>query len=672
MRESFGLGQVEKSDWPRVKVSSTGLPIDSLQPGSAHHARVLNYLKSRIDMSERAMRSFYDRWRAQEIRYQSYINLNDWEKELKRLNDKGNKAAMVSVNVPYSFFTISTIITYLLQVFAGRKPIFQVMSNQPEAFQAGQNMEQILQYQSDHTRFIRELFHFLNDTQVYGVGIFRTRWETQDRDRTVFRPTVQQGPFGPIIVPQRTVEQRRVFEGNLTQAVDPFRFFPDPRVPMERVNKDGEWVWWQLNMGKHELKGLEAEGKVKYIDEAFRLGSAHANSAWGGGNYDSARHLMHGGEPHAGTVSGEWGSNSGVSNNACVHQGSVVIIPRELGLGSSERPEKWMFSIVNKEQIVQAAPLRLDHDMHPVAVSEPYSSGYSFGSVGMSDYLGPMENTINWLINSHMDNVKKVLNDMLIVDPSMVEMQDLKRPGPGKLIRLKRAHFGRDVREAISQLNVQDVTRAHIQDTALFMQLGERISAVSENLLGIQDTGGRKTATEVRTATEGGVSRLSGQARIISAQAITDLTEQWSLNTQQLMSQEQYVRLVGQEGFEQPLRISPEHLVGDFYYPISDGTLPQDKVALLDIWQNVFATVLADPELRISYSVPKMFEFIADLGGAINIKAMRLNPTPDQVLAAQLQQGNVVPTNQAGNLPGSNNVQAVPAQPGNRAAGAIQ
>jgi hypothetical protein len=330
-----------------------------------------------------------------------------------------------------------------------------------------------------------------------------------------------------------------------------------------------------------------------------------------------------------------------------VDQGSVVVIPRELGIGASEKPEKYIFTVLNKSQIVQAEPLEADHGMHPVAVAEPYSMGYGFGQPGISDYIGPLQDMISWLINSHIFNVRSALNNMFVVDPSMIEMQDVRNPEPGKIMRLKRAAFGQDVRAALTQLPVADVTGTHMKDVEGFMRFTQQITAVADNIMGIQDQGGRKTATEVRTSGESAVSRLAAQARIISAQGLVDLTEQMTGNLQQRLSDEFYLELLGDDALKGPMRVGPEQLSGDFHFPVHDGTLPLDKVAMLDVWKEIFLAVAKDVQLRAAYSLPKIFEFTAELGGARNIEAMRLQVQPDRAVAQAAQAGNLVPTAEA-------------------------
>jgi hypothetical protein len=139
-----------------------------------------------------------------------------------------------------------------------------------------------------------------------------------------------------------------------------------------------------------------------------------------------------------------------------------------------------------------------------------------------------------------------------------------------------------------------------------------------------------------------------------------------SLNTQQWMSQDFYIRVVGQDGALYPLNISQDGLAGDFYYPINDGTLPLDKVALLDIWQQIIQGVAQDPELRSSYSMPKLFEFVAELGGAKNIKSFRIQPMGPEQMQQQQQAGNMAPIPGAAGPSGL--VNATLPQPGGRLA----
>lgn len=124
---------------------------------------------------------------------------------------------------------------------------------------------------------------------------------------------------------------------------------------------------------------------------------------------------------------------------------------------------------------------------------------------------------------------------------------------------------------------------------------------------------------------------------------MVDLGKQWSLNLQQYLSDDFAIDVLGDYGAEAPVHIDVRSVIGDFYFPVHDGSLPMDKVALFDIWQQALQFVAGNEQLQSSYDVGKIFEFVAKLGGAENIDQFRLNHMPNDQVAMQAQAGNIVP-----------------------------
>lgn len=654
--DSLGTGEFPKLTKKQKELS----PIDRLEDDKLH-SLVLEHLNKRLKLSEEAMQRFYGRWRVSELKYQAFIDLPDWERQLKELNDKGEPSKCVSITVPYAFSVMNTIVTYLVHTFCGNSPMFQVSTSKSEFVDAAQMMEQVLQYNCEHTRMIKNLFQFLNDACMYGVGIMRNQWKVEKKLRTTWIETSSLNFGGVSLGPKKWVKNRKkstVFEGNEVCSIDPFMFFPDPRVPMCDVNTRGEFVFWKDFLGKHDILAMQNEGIFKYANKAPAMPADWMTSI---GSNMSARGVLASGNSQAG-VDNIFAGRSDVYETT---QGTCTIIPAELGLGEEDYPVKYLFTWLNKKQIVQAEPFDADHDKHPVIVTEPYSMGYGFGQPGIVDYMAPLQDVMSWLINSHMDNVKTMLNNMWLVDPSRVETQDLKQQGPGKLIRLKRAAYGTDVNAAVRQLQISDATSGHLRDFELIMRMADMLASVNDNLKGLQDSGGRKTATEVRTSSEAGSSRLASLATKISSQALVDLTEQMSMNHQQYLSDEFYIDIVGKDGMKQGIRVEPQMLVGDFNFPVHDGTLPMDKVAMLDVWKQIFQAVAADPSMRQQFNVSGIFSYLAKLGGAKNIDQFMVQAKPDAQVEAGVQAGNMVPLKDAPSLPG-----VVP-NPGDRAAGGL-
>lgn len=635
----------------RRPIGANEAPIDYLKPGTEQHAFVLQQIMARLRYSAREMAKFYPRWRYNELTLQAYVGLNDFDQMLKDANDRrGGSGTPVEINVPFAWATTNTIVTYLLHMFAGRQPIFQVSSYRAEQVDRAKNMETFLQFNADVIRFVRNIYFFLMDGETYGVAIMRNLWREDKKTRTIWTPPTPElvelgNAFGKPATPTGSKQTYISFQGNDVSNIDPFMFFPDPRVPMQEVNEKGEFVFWRAFEGRHRLKQQEAQGNIKWVNE---ITSANVRG-YETESSQSVRGMRSLGAAHPGDPTYSGNVEQQIKANVQIDQGTIDIIPKDWGLGDSEVPEKWMFSVANEGTIIQAEPANLPHGKHPVVVAEPQSVGYSFGQLGSVDMLGPMQGLMSWFMNTHIYNVRAALNNMFIADPTKVEMQDFRQTTNGvRVIRLKNTAFGlSDPKNAIQQLQVADVTRGHVADFQLFGKLAADLTGATDNVRGNQDSGGRKTATEVRTASDAGTSRLAAKGTLYSTMGFVDLAEQQSYMVQEYLTEEYELGVLGEAARVAPLRVNQASVQGDFTFPVHDGSMPMDKLGMLEVWKEIFAAVLADPEIRAHKDVLAMFDWIAQLGGAQNIKSFNLKVVPQSQQQADLAGGNGVPMEQA-------------------------
>jgi hypothetical protein len=611
---------------------ASDMPIDRLRPESELHRAVLERLLAMVRFSEGHMNQFHSRWNAAELQYQAYLKTETFEQLRKASNNLQTPPELITLTVPYTFSTVQTIVTYLLHTFCGRRPIFQVGSTRADKVQAARNMETVLQYNSDHERQVRKLAQFFLDGLMYNLQIMRVMWKVEEKRRAVWKPSNVFPILGSSLPQMQKVSETAVtFEGNEVRNVDPYRFYPDPRIPMEEVAEKGEFVFWAEYESRPALKKAESAGQVKWIDAIPKSNDTRRASN------KSQRGRLGGGD--TGQRLGFEGFNSGYE----LYQGSVEIVPSEWGLGDSDEYEKWLFTIANKGQIIQAEPLDLDHNRHPVIVGEPNSTGYEFGGFALTDMIGPMQEMLSWMLNSHIFNVRSALNNTFVVNPQMVDMADLKKPGPGRVIKLKPQAFGQDIKNAFYQVPVSDVTAGHVNDMQVIQRLADNVSATNDNLRGVVNSGGRKSATEVRQTGEMGASRLAALARLISAQTMCPFAEMETVNIQQNMTQAVFLPLLGEDYARGPIEIQPGEVAGDFYYPVNDGTLPLDRVALLDVWREIFGVILKTPGLASVFDAVGIFQYIADLGGAKNLSTFKIQGAGNEQIDRALQAGNMVP-----------------------------
>jgi hypothetical protein len=298
--------------------------------------------------------------------------------------------------------------------------------------------------------------------------------------------------------------------------------------------------------------------------------------------------------------------------------------------------------------VIGVQPLGALHNKFPFTVQELEPEGYGLSSRGIPEINQDIQNVIDWLVNSHFYNVRKALNNQVIVDPSRLVMQDVMDPLPGGVWRVKPEAYGQDVRTMMTQVPVVDVTQSHLRDTQFMIEMSQRAHGINDSIMGLVGAGGggRKTATEVRTSSSFGINRLKTSAEYFSAMAWAPLSQRMVQNSQQYFDQEKKLRIVGDLATTMGptfLDVNPESIIGFYDYVPVDGTLPVDRFAQANLWRELLKQMHDFPEILMQYDVSKIFAWVAQLAGLKNINQFRIEVQPDAQLAAQAQQGNVVP-----------------------------
>lgn len=301
--------------------------------------------------------------------------------------------------------------------------------------------------------------------------------------------------------------------------------------------------------------------------------------------------------------------------------------------------------------LLGAQPLGANHDKFPWSVIEYEPEGYSIASRGVGEILRPVNDTMDWLINSHLYSVRKALNDQFVVDPSRIEISDLENPLPGGAIRLSPGAYGTSTKEALNQLAVHDVTQSHLTDMNALLGIGQRAIGVSDQIMGQIATAGRRSATEVRTGAGFGINRLKTTSEFFSAMGWGPMASMLVQNSQQYYEKEKKFRVVGQlaaEAGQEFINVSPESILGFYDFVTVDGTQPVDRMAQATLWQQLFGQLTNFPDLLQRYDIGRIFEWIAQLAGLKNISQFRIELTPEEQLINEMTKGNVVPLNGGG------------------------
>src|SRR5690606_31063976 len=123
-------------------------------------------------------------------------------------------------------------------------------------------------------------------------------------------------------------------------------------------------------------------------------------------------------------------------------------------------------------------------------------------------------------------------------------------------------------------------------------------------------------------------SRLSQMAVRISAQKLLPMSRQMIMNVQQFMPNEMWIEVTGGMGEKLGQNVTPDMLAGSFNFQVSDGSLPMDKAALVEVWKEILFGLARDPELRQRFDLVEVFKYTAELGGAKNIDSFQRQEAP--------------------------------------------
>ncbi|OQB09794.1 MAG: hypothetical protein BWY21_00645 [Parcubacteria group bacterium ADurb.Bin216] len=629
----------------------------NLIPASQDHARLTKEIYIRAMESSNEMSKRYASWRKVDQTLTAYVKLDESEQNIK---DKDVRKP-VSIVVPYSYATLETILTYLVSAFL-EDPIFRYIGSGPEDVVGAILMEKVIEQQTRQFKAALSLHTMFRDSLSYGMGVVTPTWDRKWGWKAVVQDSgFMSALFGRFMSTGkvRGREETILFEGNRIKNIDPYMFLPDPNIPITDL-QHGEFVGWIEQTNYMKLIELE-----KNDSDIFNVKYLKGLGPGGRSQFNKARSET-GRSDKFGTSTNAYGAGMTTAPIDVVWM-YWTMIPKDNKLGKEEYPEKWLFGLAADKVLICAKRLDLNHNMYPVAVCAPDFDGYSSTPVSRLELMYGMQEALDWLFNSHIANVRKAINDMLIVDPSLINMADLQDPRPGKLVRMRRSAWGRGVENAVKQLQVNDITRSHIGDAASIIDYMQRTSAATDSISGmIRKSGERVTAQETRDTRQSALSRLTKAAKIVSLQAMQDIGYMMASHTQQLMSKDLYVKATGtwadvlkQEYPDQSsIHVSPLDVIVDYDLVVKDGSTPTGDS---EGWVEVFRIMAQQPQLYQSFDMVRIFKHIARIMGAkdINEFVLKSGPvSPVQIESSDkiqkgVQQGNMVPIEQ---IPGGGNV----------------
>lgn len=651
-------------------------PLEGLEPGDELHRKLAGKLKRRAFRSHNTMSDKYEDWRRMDEKLRTYVRPEAKEDdESKSTAEKRRENKLV---MPVSYANLETLLTYMSSAFL-RDPIFEYEGSGPEDVLGGELMTKVIAKQVQQKAVGLSLHTAWRDGFAYGIGPAAPRW-SKEYGTTFSAPgkgyrSESRGTTFQTGRKRKREDNQLIWEGNELVNIDPYRYYPDPQVSAHEVQQ-GEYVGWLDRSNLMQLLSMEQND-----DSIFNV-----------------RYLRH----HNKKVSGLSGDRSGRPQTVNREETSAVntpvdvlwiyvnLIPQEWGLGDKEYPEKWMFGLAGDDVIICAKPLGLAHNQFPVAVCAPDYDGYSPVPASRMGIVSDLQDTIDFLYNSHIQNIRKAVNNQFLVDPSLVNLNDVNNPKPGKLMRMRRAAFGRgNLDAAMKQFEVNDVTRGHVgdaQNLSSFMQTATGATDAAQGR--VQPRSTRISSAEFKGSRTASLNRMEKTAKVISMQFMLPIARMFASHTQQLMEEETYVKVAGdwekrlaedfginleQQGRSPQrgrMKVSPLDLLVQYDLTAHDGAIPGTEDA--QTWVELFQVMSQNPKVARNFDMKRVFTHIAHHLGAKNIDQFLLKSgqppqvQPDEEVSQEVKKGNLVPAEQARQQPPSPSANGQPPANGQR------
>lgn len=576
--------------------------------------------KSFIQLSSAWMERNYDRWSADYQRYRTELKEETGRKE------RIKKGQPRQVPMPTLMAQVDTQLVYYTELFTQGAEFFEAVGTGQEDVDKAQLIGPLLERDLKKNQFAGTILPaFIKDCVIANVGVVYNTWKEETAEVEVEQP-VELTADANVEASQATKlvkEIQIVDQYNYMRAISPFHVLPDPRVVLWRY-QEGEFCGIEDVYSKTQLMRMEAEGLVvgvKQIDTAVL-----------------EQTLLGRGRPTFGAQTSSWDALKSTGANVelpvIVTELQLRLKPKRYKLGDSNQEELWLVWMAGNGKIIRLEPMNYDHNKFTIIICTPRVATDKYVETSTASTIGPAQDTINWMLNGRLANLRQAINGKYVIDESAVRMSDVLDPNQ-PFIRINAAASGTGVDTWLKQLAVPDATASVLADIVQLDQWSKMTTGATDNLLGMVASG-RRSATEIRSAISNSASRLKLPAHCMWTQAFEPLARQMVQNHRQSLSVPVALSVLGTgadviNALPQFFQVTGEQLPlnYDFVYNSSFG--PSEKQAQAAQLREVLDLLLSKPELLqiIPIDVAQVLIDILKLQGLKHAERYRIaKPAP--------------------------------------------
>lgn len=260
----------------------------------------------------------------------------------------------------------------------------------------------------------------------------------------------------------------------------------------------------------------------------------------------------------------------------------------EIGLSSELDPDKravevlefWsndeLMTVLNQRLVVRVAESPFAHGRKPFVRILDHFQENEFYGVGELGPIAGIQDAVNALWNSRIDQVRLALQRVFAVNPDhLYDLRDL-RMAPGKAIRI-RGGQGISPSELLFPIETPDVTASAYEEVQALIDMVERVLAVDAYTAGTDSPTLNDTATGIALISEQGNSRFAFKVTMGELTGLVPLARMFGSLLQQYSPPELMIRREGPEGGFEFDPVSSADIQGALDYSIETGSLTQTE-----------------------------------------------------------------------------------------------
>lgn len=496
--------------------------------------KLVDFTQACFDMSYDKISKRYDYWSEAEQTHDLYVPTSVVERT-KRGNRTGRTRPRIidTIRTPYSRAISDVTATYMLSIFGGSPP-FKIEPERGGSIKGAKIIEAELGYNMRRAGFEKHIYQIALDQNRYGMSPLAIYYGAK---------------------------------GNLPLNVDPWDYFPDPRVGAQ--NRD-EADFCGLR-STASLTALRRRGLYARLDK-LSIGD-DPNFSWECNKQVRSRIRGQSVDPSDPTHTDKNRPEYKLGRARLLNTLFVFFDPMEIA-GIPAPFGLYRITVADEKTIILFDRCPWPHGYIPIVHGEAdYDAHKTFGSSGY-DLMMPLQRFQDWLIRSRVENIQSIIQSRLIIDPNRIHMGDILEPNAARMVRTLP---GVSPKDAILPIDVPDATKGFWNELDTAGQLMSRLMAANDTAQGVQ-TDTERTATEIARLTSLGQQRLGTKARLISA---TMMRRAASM----MISNLQYFGVAGGQ-VKLPLEYAgtsdgwyqwqQHEILGEYDYVVTDGTLPVD------------------------------------------------------------------------------------------------